>query len=159
VRADKPHSTRHKHSHRRSAIVRRLLVESIANDKVCWFLEVNRKVLNRCTDPSVNAAMRLTDDLTSPKAILAKGWLFLVLGVLAGASVVVLTLNWQVAALLAITVWAFCRWYYFMFYVIEKYVDPSFRFAGLGSFLRYSFSGSGDSSSRAPASEDKEYHE
>ncbi len=81
--------------------------------------------------------MRLTDDLTDPRAILAKGWLFLVLGVLAGAALVALAASWQVAGLLAITVWAFCRWYYFMFYVIEHYVDPSFKFAGLGSFLRY----------------------
>lgn len=81
--------------------------------------------------------MRLTDDLTNPKAILAKGWLFLLLGVLAAGSLLLLVGSWQVALLLAIAVWAFCRWYYFMFYVIEKYVDPSFKFAGLGSFIRY----------------------
>ena len=81
--------------------------------------------------------MRLSDDLTSHRAIMAKGWLFLVLGFMASGCLLVLAPNWKVAALLAICVWAFCRWYYFMFYVIEKYVDPTFRFAGLGSFLRY----------------------
>lgn len=81
--------------------------------------------------------MRLTDDLTNPRAILAKGWLFLLLGLLAAGSLLALVGSWQVALLLAITVWAFCRWYYFMFYVIEKYVDPSYKFAGLGSFVRY----------------------
>jgi len=30
--------------------------------------------------------------------------------------------------------------YYFAFYVIEKYVDPTYRFAGLWSFLRYAMS-------------------
>jgi hypothetical protein len=42
-----------------------------------------------------------------------------------------------VAVLLAIAVWCFCRAYYFAFYVIEKYVDPTFRFSGLGSAVRY----------------------
>ena len=41
------------------------------------------------------------------------------------------------AALIAIAVWAFCRAYYFAFYVVERYVDPGYRFSGLVSFLRY----------------------
>jgi hypothetical protein len=81
--------------------------------------------------------MRLTDDLSSSRAILAKGWLFLILALLASAGLLALAFTWQVAVLFAIAVWAFCRWYYFMFYVIEHYVDPSFKFAGLGSFLSY----------------------
>jgi hypothetical protein len=68
---------------------------------------------------------------------MAKGWLFLALGLLSGGCLLMLAFSWQIALLLAITVWAFCRWYYFMFYVIEHYVDPGFKFAGLGSFLRY----------------------
>jgi len=36
---------------------------------------------------------------------------------------------------MVISVWAFCRLYYFMFYVIEHYVDPGYRFAGLWSFV------------------------
>ena len=43
--------------------------------------------------------------------------------------------------LLAIVVWAFCRAYYFAFYVIEKYVDPSYRFAGIIDFVRYAILG------------------
>lgn len=81
--------------------------------------------------------MRLTDDLTSPRAILLKGWLFLLLGLIAAGGLLALNPSWENAGLLAIALWAFCRWYYFMFYVIERYVDPSFKFAGLGSFLRY----------------------
>jgi hypothetical protein len=34
-------------------------------------------------------------------------------------------------------VWSFCRFYYFAFYVIEHYVDPSYRFSGLLSFALY----------------------
>jgi hypothetical protein len=36
-----------------------------------------------------------------------------------------------------VAVWGFCRSYYFAFYVIERYVDPGYRFSGLGSFLLY----------------------
>ena len=38
---------------------------------------------------------------------------------------------------LALAVWAFCRAYYFAFYVIEHYADPGSRFAGLISFIGY----------------------
>jgi hypothetical protein len=43
----------------------------------------------------------------------------------------------KVALLLALTVWGFCRAYYFAFYVIEHYVDPGYRFSGLFSFACY----------------------
>jgi hypothetical protein len=45
----------------------------------------------------------------------------------------------QVAILMAIAIWCFCRFYYFAFYVIEHYVDPSYRFSGLWSFVLYLF--------------------
>jgi len=34
-------------------------------------------------------------------------------------------------------IWSFCRAYYFAFYVIERYVDPRFKFSGLFSALKY----------------------
>jgi hypothetical protein len=85
----------------------------------------------------IQKAMRLTDDLTSRRAILLKGWLFFLLGLMASGWLIIMCPNWQLAAMLAIAVWSYCRWYYFMFYVIEHDVDSSFKFAGLGSFLRY----------------------
>ncbi|RYG93814.1 MAG: hypothetical protein EON58_17570 [Alphaproteobacteria bacterium] len=81
--------------------------------------------------------MRLTDDLTDRRWLFAKGWLFLVLGILALGSLLALHPGWAEAALLGVGTWAFCRWYYFCFYVIERYVDPTFPFAGLWSFLSY----------------------
>jgi hypothetical protein len=39
--------------------------------------------------------------------------------------------------LLVISVWSFCRFYYFAFYVIEHYVDSGYRFSGLWSFAVY----------------------
>ena len=38
---------------------------------------------------------------------------------------------------LAVGIWCFCRAYYFAFYVIEHYIDPGYKFAGLSSFVRY----------------------
>jgi len=83
--------------------------------------------------------MRLFGDLKSSVAIHLKGWLFLVLAIIASMGLLIQNPSWQNLALLGIALWAACRWYYFMFYVIEKYVDPSFKFAGLSSFLRYQF--------------------
>ena len=76
-------------------------------------------------------------DLTNPRAIKLKGALFLFLAVMASALLLIETPTWRHAMLLGIAIWGFCRSYYFAFYVIEHYVDPSFRFAGLGAFLRY----------------------
>jgi hypothetical protein len=76
-------------------------------------------------------------DITNPKLLWTKGLLFLVLGLGASVLLVIEAASLKVALLLAIAVWAFCRAYYFAFYVIEHYVDPGYRFAGLGSFLRY----------------------
>jgi len=76
-------------------------------------------------------------DITNPTWIKAKGLLFLIIGLSASVMLVMEQPNWKVAALLAVAVWCFCRFYYFAFYVIENYVDPAFRFSGLWSFVRY----------------------
>lgn len=76
-------------------------------------------------------------DLTSPAWIKAKGLLFLFLGLLSLALLITERPTLRVAGLLALTVWCFCRFYYFAFYVLERYVDPSFRFSGLISLARY----------------------
>jgi hypothetical protein len=76
-------------------------------------------------------------DLSSPFWIKFKGILFLLIGLVAAALLVLDNLNWQTALLLALAVWSFCRFYYFAFYVIEKYVDPGYKFSGLYSFAKY----------------------
>lgn len=78
-------------------------------------------------------------DLKSPTAIWIKGGLFLFLGLMSAGLLLVQAPDLKVAVLLALTIWSFCRAYYFAFYVIEHYVDPSFRFAGLTSFVRYAW--------------------
>ena len=76
-------------------------------------------------------------DLKNPKIIKLKGLLFLLMGILASLLLILDTPTPRQAALLAIAIWSFCRFYYFAFYVIEHYVDPGFHFSGLASFVRY----------------------
>lgn len=76
-------------------------------------------------------------DLTSSMWIKLKGILFLLVGILAAVLLVLEQPTWKVAVLLAVAVWCFCRFYYFVFYVIEKYVDSGYKFSGLWSFARY----------------------
>lgn len=78
-------------------------------------------------------------DITSHRLIWIKGWLFLALGIIASGLLIGMTLDVRVAVLLAISIWAFCRFYYFVFYVIEHYVEPDYKFAGLLDFLKYAF--------------------
>ena len=76
-------------------------------------------------------------DLTSATAIKLKGVLFVVMGLLSGALLWIDLPTWRTVVLLVVCVWAFCRAYYFAFYVIEKYVDSSYKFSGLWSFACY----------------------
>lgn len=76
-------------------------------------------------------------DLENPRLIYLKGFLFLGAGCLAAGLVWAEHPTWKVALLLALAIWCFCRFYYFAFYVIQNYVDSSFRFTGLWDFLRY----------------------
>jgi hypothetical protein len=76
-------------------------------------------------------------DLKDSRWIIAKGFLFLATGCIAAGLLVAEAPSLKVALLLAIAIWSFCRFYYFAFYVIEHYVDPGYKFAGLGSFVVY----------------------
>lgn len=81
--------------------------------------------------------MKLLADLENPFWIHLKGWLFLAIAGLAGFGLLIQVFSWINCVLLFLALWAACRWYYYMFYVIEKYVDPNFRFAGLSSVIRF----------------------
>ena len=76
-------------------------------------------------------------DIKNHTVIWLKGALFLTLGVASAILLLAEDTTIKVALLLALTVWRFCRAYYFAFYVIEHYVDPGYRFSGLFSFARY----------------------
>jgi hypothetical protein len=76
-------------------------------------------------------------DITRPGLLYSKAALFVGLGLASAGFLVARSPSLWTAILLAICVWAFARAYYFAFYVIERYIDPSFRFAGLWSCVRY----------------------
>lgn len=77
-------------------------------------------------------------DLTSKRWIVAKGILFALLAALAGAEVVFAEVGrWQRGLLLAICVWAACRFYYFLFHVLHAYVDPTLPSAGVLDLVQH----------------------
>lgn len=76
-------------------------------------------------------------DIKSPRLIYIKGFLFLFMGVLAVLALILENPNMRDTFLLLVAIWSFARFYYFAFYVIEHYVDPGYRFAGLWSFCLY----------------------
>ena len=95
--------------------------------------------MKQCQDlrPHPEGCGRIFRDLADPFWMRVKGVLFVILGFGAAGLVLYESPSWRVAALMSIAVWAFCRAYYFAFYVIEKYIDPTFRFSGLGAAAVY----------------------
>jgi hypothetical protein len=91
-------------------------------------------------------------DIKDPRLLYLKGFLFLFAGLFASALLLLEVPTLRGALLLAIAVWSFARFYYFAFYVIEHYVDPSFKFAGLGSFVMYLLTKKPSGPSPAPPS-------
>jgi hypothetical protein len=92
-------------------------------------------------------------DIRNPRLLYLKGALFLVLGLMAAGILLAEHPELRFATLLAVAIWAFARAYYFAFYVIEHYVDPGYKFAGLWSFVQYNIRGKGDSAHDDSASQ------
>ena len=76
-------------------------------------------------------------DIQSKNLIIFKGLLFVFLGAAAAAIILLKHWSWENALWLGVAIWAFCRAYYFAFYVIEKYVDPDYKFAGLWTAVAF----------------------
>ena len=76
-------------------------------------------------------------DLRDPRLMYLKAILFVFIGLLSATLLLLDHPHLKTAALLVLSVWAFARAYYFLFYVIEHYIDPTYRFAGITSFLAY----------------------
>jgi hypothetical protein len=79
----------------------------------------------------------LMGDLTDPRLMYLKAFLFGVIGMLCAAGILAEAFSWRVALLLALCIWSFCRLYYFAFYVIEHYIDPGYKFAGIFPAVRH----------------------
>ncbi len=67
----------------------------------------------------------------------AKAAMFVIIGVLCFGIVLGENPSVRTTVCLILMIWAFSRAYYFMFYVIEKYVDGEYKFSGIISFVRY----------------------
>jgi hypothetical protein len=78
-------------------------------------------------------------DISSPRLLYFKGALFVLCGVMAAGLILVDSPSLRTAVLLGLSIWCFARAYYFAFYVIEHYVDGSYRYAGLGDFFLWSW--------------------
>ena len=78
-------------------------------------------------------------DISSPRLLYLKAALFVLGGLMAAGMILLDSPTLRTATLLVLSIWCFARAYYFAFYVIQHYVDDSFRFAGLGDFLVWSW--------------------
>jgi len=96
-----------------------------------------RSILNHFTAAETTEKEFDMGDITDFRLLYLKGAMFVGLGCLAAGLILVELPNLRSAFLLAVAIWSFCRAYYFAFYVIQHYVDPTFRFAGLSSFALY----------------------
>lgn len=76
-------------------------------------------------------------DLRNPRWMYLKAILLLLVGVLASMILLIESPRLRTAGLLALAVWGFCRAYYFAFYVVQHYIDPEHRYAGLIAFAKY----------------------
>ncbi len=79
----------------------------------------------------------LNRDLADPRWMFVKAGLFLIIGISAVGIILVEHPDGKLGLLLALAIWSFARLYYFAFYVIEKYIDPTYKFAGLWSAAMY----------------------
>ena len=74
-------------------------------------------------------------DLKSPTWIVAKGVMFAGIALATAILIFIERPSPKHAILLTMLVWASCRFYYFLFYVLERYVDRTMRYAGLFDLL------------------------
>lgn len=75
-------------------------------------------------------------DLRSRFWIVFKGLAFLLIIILAGGIVLIEERWWARLAAYLIGIWAAARFYYFCFYVLERYVGLEGRYAGLLDLFR-----------------------
>lgn len=75
-------------------------------------------------------------DLKDPRLLWLKAGLFVAVGLVSTILVLLENPTVRTGLFLGLAIWAFCRAYYFAFYVIEHYIDPKFKYAGLWAFVR-----------------------
>ncbi|MFK7884554.1 MAG: hypothetical protein AB8F26_10275 [Phycisphaerales bacterium] len=71
----------------------------------------------------------------------AKAVGFVVILLLAGGLILDRSPRFTTFLLLLCVIWASARVYYFCFYVVERYIDPGYRFAGVLGAVKHVISG------------------
>jgi len=87
------------------------------------------------------SVVNLGRDLKSPLALRSKGWLFLLLGIVSAALILLEDFSIRRLVLLAICIWAFCRFYYFLFHVLQAYAGRERPYAGLWDAMKWALKG------------------
>ena len=75
-------------------------------------------------------------DIKSKKLIVLKGLLFMAIVAGSAIGIVYYCPGLRVLGLVLILIWASARSYYFLFYVLEKYVDPKLKYSGIIDLIR-----------------------
>jgi hypothetical protein len=65
-----------------------------------------------------------------------KAALFFLIAITSGVLLLAPDFSLRALLLLALLVWSACRAYYFLFYVLERYIDPDLKYSGLLAQLR-----------------------
>lgn len=78
----------------------------------------------------------MTDELTDKRWIVAKGLLFFLIVAVSGALLIIEDERSIRGALVLLLVWSSARSYYFLFYVLERYVGVEGRYAGLIDLIK-----------------------
>lgn len=76
-------------------------------------------------------------DLVSPKWMYLKAIGFVLIALLCAAGLLLNSFRIETFVMILLLIWSSSRAYFFCFYVIEKYTDPSYRYEGLISVIRY----------------------
>lgn len=75
-------------------------------------------------------------DIKSKNVIVIKGILFGVIVIGASLGILYHCPRRVVLCLLLILIWSSARSYYFIFYVLEKYVDPKLKYTGIFDLIK-----------------------
>jgi len=79
----------------------------------------------------------LNKTLTSNKLIYLKVVLFSLIFLISVTEILLETKNLKIGILLILITWSSARIYYFMFYVIENYIDTDYKFSGMIALIQY----------------------
>lgn len=78
----------------------------------------------------------ISRDLKSSTAIKIKEALFAFIGLICCGLIIANQPNLKTVLLLGVAIWAWCRFYYFLFYVLENYAGRKRPYAGIFDALK-----------------------